>query len=307
MTVVKRQPTQRQNSLVRAVNSLMPAVKLSAEDVMPDSLAAKAIGDMTKELETSVATFGDWERQLGRYAGPTEWDQVVQGVHGLQEDAEAALTACRQMRINQRQFASAMTRMLQRSQYSTTQRLQDSSDEIMRVGEDIAGQSAALQQHVAAMRDRANQLEKDIASARVAGRAVQARSWKQNLATTVKAIFRACGVLLTALAAVLPAIPSIGAPAAILAGAGGAISGGIADGAAQIERYYNKTLKKEILLTTTAQEVKMVISKLGGFPAYQRVLEAEMALQAGRVVRMRSGGELRRATEMWRAHMLELE
>lgn len=82
---------------------------------------------------------------------------------------------------------------------------------------------------------------------------------------------------------------------------------GIADGAAQIERYYNKTLKKEIMLTTTAQEVKAVISKLGGFPAYQRVLEAEMALQSGRVVRMRSGGELHRATEMWRSHMLELD
>lgn len=66
MTQVKRQPTQRQNSIVRAVNSLMPAVKLTAEDVMPDSLAAKAIGDMTKELETSVSTFCGWERQLGQ-------------------------------------------------------------------------------------------------------------------------------------------------------------------------------------------------------------------------------------------------
>lgn len=148
----------------------------------------------------------------------------MQGVHALQEDAEGALQACRQMRNNQRQFAASMTKMLQRSQYSSTQRLEDTSDEIMRIGEEIAGQSAALQQHVAAMRDRAKQLETDVGSAKVAGR-LQARSWKQNMAKTVKAIFRACHALLTALAAVLPAIPSIGVPAAVLAGAGGAISG----------------------------------------------------------------------------------
>ncbi|EJD41620.1 hypothetical protein AURDEDRAFT_126942 [Auricularia subglabra TFB-10046 SS5] len=304
MTVPKRQPTLRQNSLVRAVNALMPAVKLSADDVMPDSEGAKAIADMTKELETSVAMFGDWERQLGHYSGPEEWNHVVQGIQGLQEDAEAALQACRQMRTNQRQFAAAMTKMLQRSQYSANQRLQEGSDELLRVGEDIAGQSTALQHHVAAMRDRAKQLEKDISSAKVAGRTA-ARSWKQNLAKTLKAIFRACSTLLTALAAVLPSVPSFGPPAAILAGTAGAISGGLADGAGQIERYYNKTLKKEIMLTSTAQEVRTVINRLGGFPAYQRVLEAEMALQSGRVVRMRSGGELRRATELWRTHMLE--
>jgi len=81
---------------------------------------------------------------------------------------------------------------------------------------------------------------------------------------------------------------------------------GIADGAEQIEKVYNRTLKKELILTTAAQEVKGVILRLNEFPAMQRVLEIEMALQSGRVVRMRSSAELLKATEAWRTHMQEL-
>ncbi|KAH7102212.1 hypothetical protein BKA62DRAFT_700638 [Auriculariales sp. MPI-PUGE-AT-0066] len=303
-TIKSRMPSMKQNSVVRAVNSFMPAIKLDAEDILPDSSAAKAIADMTKELEASVKTFTSWESQLGKYSGPEEWDNVVRGVRAMQEDAEAALQASRQLRMNQKHFASAMMKLLQKSQYNSTQRLLDGSAELLLVGEQIAEQSNSLQQHVAGMREKAQQLSGDIEVAKVASKKAP-KSWSQTLAKSVKAIFRACSIMLTALAAVLPAVPSVGVPAALLAGTSGAISGGIADGAEQIEKYYNRTLKKEILLTSAAQEVKGVILRLSTFPAMQRVLEAEMALQSGRVVRMRSGGELNRATEAWRLHMAE--
>ena len=71
----------------------------------------------------------------------------------------------------------------------------------------------------------------------------------------------------------------------------------------RVEKFYDTTEKRNVLLTSTAQEVVRVQARLDAFPAYQRVLRAEIALQSGRTVRMRSESELGRAQLLWESHL----
>jgi len=77
-----------------------------------------------------------------------------------------------------------MVKLLNKSQANPTQRLLDGSAELLVYSDEIAGQSDALQQHVAGMRDQAQQLARDIEAAKLANKAkASSGSWAQNLAS----------------------------------------------------------------------------------------------------------------------------